>query len=211
LLIEAPSQILDLADYPVENREDIKAYIQRNLTPLTPLTPLPYQGMGEEEFSNSPLLAGEELEEQKFSNSPLLAGEGLGERSNLIAENEDNFMYVQQVLKAMADGFYSVNNFEQIPPDLETYYQQHWQKMQGDGLSDVAMDILRVLTAEETQPMSTVAISQIIKADVFDVAEIMETWLEFLQEIHTNKETKYQLYHHSFRLYLHDYSTLRNI
>jgi hypothetical protein len=98
-----------------------------------------------------------------------------------------------------------------LPPYLETYYQQHWQKMQGHGLSDVAMDILRVLTAEETQPMSTVAISQIIKADVFDVAEIMETWLEFLQEIHTNKETKYQLYHHSFRLYLHDYSTLRNI
>ena len=189
LLIEAPSQILDLADFQRENREDIKAYIRRNLTPLTPL---PYKGMGE----------------QESSNSPLLRGEGLGERFN---ENEDNFMYVQQILKAMTDGFYSANNFEQIPPYLETYYQQHWQKMQGHGLSDVAMDILRVLTAEETQPMSTVAISKIIKADVFDVAEIMETWLEFLQEIHTNKETKYQLYHHSFRLYLHDYSTLRNI
>ena len=233
LLIEAPSQILDLADFQRENREDIKAYIRRNLTPLTPL---PYEGMGEQEFSNSPLLPGEGLGErsnllaenediqrnltpltplpykgmgeQESSNSPLLRGEGLGERFN---ENEDNFMYVQQILKAMTDGFYSANNFEQIPPYLETYYQQHWQKMQGHGLSDVAMDILRVLTAEETQPMSTVAISKIIKADVFDVAEIMETWLEFLQEIHTNKETKYQLYHHSFRLYLHDYSTLRNI
>ena len=61
LLIEAPSQILDLADYPVENREDIKAYIQRNLTPLTPL---PYEGRGEQEFSNSPLLAGEGLGER---------------------------------------------------------------------------------------------------------------------------------------------------
>ncbi|MTJ47922.1 ATP-binding protein [Dolichospermum sp. UHCC 0259] len=179
LLIEAPSQILDLADYPVENRQDIKAYIQRNLTPL----------------------------DQEFSNSPLLAGEWLGEMFN---ENEDNFMYVQQVLKAIADGFYAANNFEQIPPDLETYYQQHWQKMQGEGLSDVAIDILRVLTAEETPAMSTVAISQIINADVFDVAEIMETWLEFLQEIHKGKETQYQLYHHSFRLYLHDYSNLCN-
>jgi hypothetical protein len=193
LLIEAPSQILDLADYPVENREDVKKYIQRNLTPLTLL---PYKGMGE----------------QEFSNSPLLPGEGLGERSNLIDKNEDNFMYVQQVLTAFAEGFYDQpENINSIPLDLESYYQQHWQKMQGEGLSDVAMDILRVLTAEETQAMSTVAISQIIKADVFDVAEILETWLEFLQEIHTNKETKYQLYHHSFRLYLHDYSTLRNI
>ena len=192
LLIEAPSQILDLADYPVENREDVKKYIQRNLTPLTLL---PYKGMGE----------------QEFSNSPLLPEEGLGERSNLIDKNEDNFMYVQQVLTAFAEGFYDQpENINSIPLDLESYYQQHWQKMQGEGLSDVAMDILRVLTAEETQAMSTVAISQIIKADVFDVAEILETWLEFLQEIHTNKETKYQLYHHSFRLYLYDYSTLRN-
>ncbi|MBO1049008.1 MAG: ATP-binding protein [Dolichospermum sp. DEX182a] len=173
LLIEAPSQVLDLADYPVENRQDIKAYIRKKRTAET-----------------------------QSSQRNII---------ELIHENEDNFIYVQEVLKAMADGFYSVNNFEQIPPDLESYYQQHWQKMQGDGLSDVAMDILRVLTAEETQPMSTVAISKIIKADVFDVAEIMETWLEFLQEIQTNKETKYQLYHHNFRLYLHDYSTLRNI
>ena len=173
LLIEAPSQVLDLADYPVENREDIKAYIRKKRTAET-----------------------------QSSQRNII---------DFIDEDEDNFMYVQQVLKAMADGFYSVNNFEQIPPYLETYYQQHWQRMQGHGLSDVAMDILRVLTAEETQPMSTVAISQIIKADVFDVAEIMETWLEFLQEIREGKETKYQLYHHSFRLYLHDYSTLRNI
>jgi hypothetical protein len=165
LLIEAPSQILDLADYPVENREDIKAYIRKKRTAET-----------------------------QSSQRNII---------ELINEHEDNFMYVQQVLKAMADGFYSVNNFEQIPPYLETYYQQHWQRMQGHGLSDVAMDILRVLTAEETQPMSTVAISQIIKADVFDVAEIMETWLEFLQETREGKETRYQLYHHSFRLYLH--------
>lgn len=172
LLIEAPSQILDLADYPVENREDIKKYIRKKRTAET-----------------------------QSSQRNI---------TELINENEDNFMYVQQILKAIANGFYSANNFEQIPPDLETYYQQHWQKMQGQGLSDVAMDILRVLTAEETQPMSTVAISQIIKADVFDVAQIMETWLEFLQETREGKETKYKLYHHSFQLYLHDYSTLPN-
>ncbi len=164
LLIEAPSQVLDLADYPVENRQDIKAYIRKKRTTET-----------------------------QSSQRNII---------ELINKNEDNFMYVQEVLKAMADGFYSVNNFEQIPPDLETYYQQHWQKMQGEGLSDVAVNILRVLTAEETPAMSTVAISQIIKADVFDVAEIMETWLEFLQETREGKETKYQLYHHSFRLYL---------
>ncbi len=125
-------------------------------------------------------------------------------------ENEDNFMYVQQILTAFAEGFYDQNDVNKIPPNLASYYQQHWQKMQGEGLSDIAVNVLRVLTTEEMQPISTAAISQMINADVFDVAEIMETWLEFLQETREDKQTKYQLYHHSFRLYLHDYSTLPN-
>lgn len=183
LLIEAPAQVLDLSDFQRENREDLKRYIERNLTPL------PYKGMGE----------------QEFSNSPLLAGEGLGERSQLISENEDNFMYAQQIVKAFTDGFYDQpENINCIPPDLESYYQQHWEKMQGDGLSDVAVNVLRVLTAGEMQPMSALVISQVINEDVFDVMEVMEQWLEFLREFREGKEVKYQLYHHAFRLWLRE-------
>ncbi|WP_413172315.1 ATP-binding protein [Anabaena azotica] len=178
LLIEAPSQVLDLSDFQRENREDVKLYIQRNLTPLPPF---PAREWGKD-------------------SSPLLVGEGLGERFN---ENEDNFMYVQQVLKAFAEGFYDQpENINNIPPNLESYYQQHWAKMQGDGLSDFAVNVLRVLTAGEIQPMSALAISQVINGDVFDVMEVIEQWLEFLHEFREGKETKYQLYHHSFRLWL---------
>ena len=35
LLIEAPSQILDLGDYPEQNRADVQTYIQQYFTPLT--------------------------------------------------------------------------------------------------------------------------------------------------------------------------------
>ncbi|MFM7368180.1 MAG: ATP-binding protein, partial [Sphaerospermopsis kisseleviana] len=53
LLIEAPSQVLDLSDFQRENREDVKEFIRRKRTAetqssqrnLTPLTPLPYKGM----------------------------------------------------------------------------------------------------------------------------------------------------------------------
>ncbi|MEA5551495.1 ATP-binding protein [Anabaena cylindrica UHCC 0172] len=164
LLIEAPSQVLDLSDYQVENREDVKEYIRRKRTTET-----------------------------QSSQRNII---------ELINEDEDNFMYVQQVIKAVADGFYSVNDVDQIPPDLETYYQQHWLKMQGEGLSDVAVDVLRVLTAGETQAMTTVAISKKINVDVYDVMEVLESWLEFLQEIRVGKEIRYTLYHHSFRLWL---------
>jgi hypothetical protein len=139
--------------------------------------------------------------EQEFSNSPLLPGEGLGVRFN---ENEDNFMYVQQVLTAFADGFYDENDVNKFPLGLESYYQQHWEKMQGDGFSDVAVNVLRVLTNGEMQPISALAISQVINEDVFDVMEVIEQWLEFLREFRKGKEVKYQLYHHGFRLWLRE-------
>jgi hypothetical protein len=185
LLIEAPSQILDLSEYPEQNREDVQAYIREYLTPLTP-------------FPSS--------EGGKDDNSPPLVGEGLGERSKLIArlttESENNFMYLHHILNAIAEGFYSAPyQFDRIPPGLEAYYQQHWQKIKGEGLSDVALKVLRVLTAAETGGMSTKAITQIIDEDEYDVAEILENWLEFLQQ-RVGKETTYSLYHPNFRLWL---------
>ncbi|HLP92166.1 MAG TPA: AAA family ATPase [Nostocaceae cyanobacterium] len=185
LLIEAPSQFLDLSDYPAENQQDIKTYMQRNLTPLPPY---PNRERGKEEDQNY---------------SPLLIGEGLGERSHLIGENEDNFMYVYEIVKAINEGFYSQpDQINSIPPNLEAYYQEHWQKIQGQGLSDMAIDLLRFFTAAESQPMSIFSMSEMIKADVYDVMEIIENWLEFLQETRISKESQYTLYHHSFRDWL---------
>jgi hypothetical protein len=77
LLIEASSQILDLADFQRDNREDVKEFIRRKRTTET-----------------------------QSSQRNII---------DFIDEDEDNFMYVQQVLTAFAEGFYSANNFEQIP------------------------------------------------------------------------------------------------
>jgi hypothetical protein len=75
--------------------------------------------------------------------------------------------------------------------------------MQGDGFSDVAVNVLRVLSAA-TQPMSILEFSQAVNVDVFDVMEVIEQWLEFLQEFRQGKEVKYQLYHHGFQLWLRE-------
>ncbi|WP_016951019.1 ATP-binding protein [Anabaena sp. PCC 7108] len=163
LLIEAPSQVLDLSDFQRENREDVKEFIRKKRTTETQSS-----------------------------------------QRNIIdlIDDEDNFMYVQQVLTAFAEGFYDENDVNNFPLGLESYYQQHWEKMQGDGFSDVAVNVLWVLTVGEMQPMSALTISQEINVDVFDVMEVIEMLLEFMQEFRTDKETKYQLYHHGFRLWL---------
>ncbi|MBH8560998.1 ATP-binding protein [Nostoc sp. CENA67] len=185
LLIETPSQSLDLADFSEENRQDVQAYIEKNLTPLPPL---PYEGRGEQK-----------------NFSPLLKGEGLEEGSNikrLIAECENNFMYLSQIINAINEGFYSEGfDFHQLPPGLEAYYQQHLQKMLDEAKEDFSIAVLNVLIQQQ-KAISTSAIAHIIDADEYDVEQVLENWFEFLHQQRITEENYYSLYHSSFRHWL---------
>jgi hypothetical protein len=222
LLIETPSQTLDLGDYPEQNREDVQAYIRNYLTPPAPL---PYKGRGEQNEQNSSSIAPLSKEKKGLSNSPLLAGEGLGERSNLkswltthnineeefctrlTAESQNNFMYLSQILPAIAQGFYSEPfQRDRIPPGLEAYYQSHWQQIKGNGLSSIELAVLNILVQQE-QPISAEAIADAIDEDDYEVEEALENWIEFLQQQHIDAETRYSLYHSSFRHWLGQHLT----
>ncbi|MEH2064387.1 MAG: ATP-binding protein [Nostoc sp.] len=203
LLIETPSQSLDLADYPEENRRDIQAYIQSYLTPLTPLTPLPYEGRGGQDYSSH------------------LVGEGLGERSSfkswlsnhqineeefcdrLTTDSENNFMYLSQIISATLGGFYPEPfQYNQLTSVLGAYYQQHLQNMisfeQEEGFNIAVLNVL----VQQKQPISVEAIAHIIDADEYEVEEVLENWLEFLQQQRIAEEIHYSLYHSSFRHWL---------
>ena len=216
LLIEAPVQSLHLEDYPQENKQDIQNYIRRNLTPLTPL---PYEGMGEQDASNSPSPITE-IEEKNLSNSPLLAGEGLGERSikswlnthqineaefmtNLTNRSENNFMYISQILAAITNNFYPQPSQigTSFPPQLETYYQQHLEKMLGSQYQDFPLAVLQVLS-QTTQPISVTDIANFLNTDEYDIEELLENWLEFLQIETISDSTTYKFYHDNFRQWL---------
>jgi hypothetical protein len=203
LLIETPSQTLDLSEYPQKNYEDVQAYIRRNLTPLPPFPRR--EGWEDDDYS------------------PPLVGEGLGERSQLCDRltnvSENNFMYLYHFFNAMpaavlfenpfgeraatiAAGFDSeVFQFDKIPPGLEAYYRQHWQKMQADNLSSIALGVLQILV-QQLQPISAETVAQIINEDAYDVEEVMESWYEFLQPQQFGRETRYGVYHSSFRNWL---------
>ncbi|MEH2299919.1 MAG: ATP-binding protein [Nostoc sp.] len=180
LLIETPSQSLDLADYPEQNHQDIQAYIQNYLTPLTPL---PYEGRGEQDYS--PPLVGEGLEERSNLKSCLsnyqISEQEFCDRLTTLSEN--NFMYLSQVISAITENFYPEPFwYNQLPPGLEAYYQQHLHKMippeQGMKYS---IDVLNVLIQQQ-KAISVDAITQIIDTDEYEVEEVLENWLEFLQQ-----------------------------
>ncbi|HEY9665867.1 MAG TPA: ATP-binding protein [Coleofasciculaceae cyanobacterium] len=148
LLIEAPSQVLTLEDYPEQNRADVQAYIQQYLTPL-------------------------HLTEQEFSEQ-------------LTAQSENNFMYLSQILAAIAEGFYSeLFQFDRIPPGLEAYYQNHWHRMNGNDLSPIELAVLRSLVTLQPpfdkQGISAELIAQMIDEDDYEVEVVLQNWIEFLR------------------------------
>ncbi|MDZ8226401.1 ATP-binding protein [Nostoc sp. ChiVER01] len=212
LLIETPSQSLDLADYPEENRRDIQAYIQNYLTPQEiPPTPLEKGG------NISPLLMGvrgdlkswlsnHQINEEEFS----VDAEQLAVRHRLTTLSENNFMYVSQIVGAIVENFYP-ESFEcdQLPPGLEAYYQQHLHKMfPPEQDTQHSTDVLNVLIQQqkaisvEALAQTAAAIAQIIDTDEYEVEEVLENWLEFLQQKRIGSETYYSLYHSNFRDWL---------
>jgi AAA ATPase domain len=173
LLIETPCQILDLAAYPEQNRRDVQSYIRQHLTPLEGLRKMSH--IDEEEFM-----------------------------TRFCFESEDNFMYLSQILPAIANGFYPKPlHRDKLPTDLAAYYQQHWQKMKAEGFSNIALEVLRVLTSREKgKGISVKAIAEIIDEDEYEVQEVLENWLEFLVQQKVSTETRYSFYHDSFRDWL---------
>ncbi|MGF1936528.1 MAG: AAA family ATPase [Nostoc sp. ChiQUE02] len=157
LLIEAPSEILDLAAYPQQNREDVEAYIRQ--------------------YVNN----DEELTAQ------------------LIAKSENNFMYLSQILPAIS------KEFEQLPPGLEAYYQQHLHKMippnSPSQERELKSSVLSVLV-QVSSVISAESIASTIDADEYDVEEVLENWREFLTLQEIDGEIRYSLYHSSFRDFL---------
>ena len=185
LLIEAPFQYLNLKDYSKENHQDIQTYIQQYLQDSLPLLSANKERLG-------------------------VSQEGFIEQ--LTSRSENNFMYVSQILAAIKNGFYSDKSsltdiFESIslPADLEAYYQQHLTKMfseeQGDEFKLNAQAVLNILV-KNSSPISVEEISQIIDFDEYDVEEVLENWIEFLNLYRIDGETCYNLYHQSFRNWL---------
>jgi hypothetical protein len=112
-------------------------------------------------------------------------------------------MYLSQIINAIAEGFYTESlQYNQLPPALEAYYQQHLQQMIPSAPeAELSLAVLNVLVQQQ-QPITVDAISQIIDTDEYEVEEVLENWLEFLDLQQVDSETYYRLYHDNFRQWL---------
>ena len=191
LLIEAPVQSLHLADYPQENKQDIQNYIQSYINLSPECRDVPWKVSTPNNVSTlKSWLNTHQINEAEFI-------------TNLTNRSENNFMYVSQILTAITNNFYPQPSqlATSFPPPLETYYQQHLEKMLGSQYEDFPLAVLKVL-AQTTQPISVTDIANLLNTDEYDVEEVLEDWLEFLQVETISDSITYKFYHDNFRQWL---------
>ncbi|MBW4591180.1 ATP-binding protein [Aetokthonos hydrillicola Thurmond2011] len=177
LLIETPAEIFDLDAYLQQNQEDVQTYIQQYIS-ATPSF-----------FNNAGWINNHSISKQQFCEE-------------LTVRSENNFMYLSHILKAISQGFYPEPfQFEPLPPGLEKYYNDHYQRINGKNLSSVALAVLKCLT-QLVEPLSAESIAQIIDEDEYEVEKVLENWLEFLHQQIRAEETLYNFYHTSFQKWL---------
>ena len=177
LLIEAPNQTLNLDHYPNQNQLDIHTYLQQSLTSTK-------QGAAIRDYLNT-----QHISEAEFYPS-------------LTAASENNFMYLSKLLCTIAQGTYlHPLEGDRLHPELEHYYQQHWQQMRGKRLSSIAHLVLRILVQQD-KPMSVEAIAATIGKEEYEVAKVLENWIEFLNPQLMQGTNCYKFYHSSFRNFL---------
>lgn len=173
LLIEAPSQVLDLAAYPEQNREDIRAYIRR--------------------YVNN----DEELTAQLIANSE----NNFMYTSAMLSDRLSQILPVISHSEALAS--HQASEFDGLPPGLEAYYQQHLDKMISANLPNEERELrLSVLKVLAEASLSAQAIASRIDVDEYDVEEVLEDWREFLRLEEVDGEIRYGVYHWSFGNFL---------
>lgn len=184
LIFETPTRIIDLKDYQMESIEDIKKYIELFLN--------------DEDFKNdlNQWIIEHNLNKTDFINQ-------LTEKSKSEI-GSPNFMYLRYVLPQIAQGYYqNLDTIEDLPLGLESYYFDHWHRM---NMTDLKIKIIYILTVIR-RPVTRSLLSKLVSSDKIKVNQqqvqvVLDQWKDFLVENIIEGEKCYKVYHASFNDFL---------
>lgn len=186
LLIETPFQILDLAEYPQENHEDIQAYIRLYVN-------------NDEELA-AKLTA--KSENNFMYLSEILYAVSESDRTAYLRE-----AIVTGQLPPALEAYYQQHLHKMIPPnapsqerELKLSVLRVLVQVSSEELAQTALLYERL--RQRLDSVTAAAIASTIDADEYDVEEILENWCEFLTLQQIDREISYSVYHSSFRDFL---------
>jgi hypothetical protein len=174
------SKKIPVNSYHETNRGDVKVYLKKVLSDST--------------------------NARKFLTSNSISLENLVER--LVENSAGNFMHATLVAQHLngREKNYSYESLEEIPADLDRYYESHWRRMKiafGEQWYDIKLPVLAELTENDVP----VSVEQIIRTIGIDdrhaVRTVLDEWSAFLhitpKSLSPYGVKQYKLYHKTFR------------
>ena len=170
-------QVFDLMQYSAESLADVKVYIDKRT-------------------SNSASIQNW-INRQNLQREQFVAA--------VAEKSQNNFMYLRYVLNDIDSGKYSDVNLQDLPRELEGYYEKHWARMEmavrDRELRRRKLKVIYLLT-KTRKPVSCDILADFAEEDALDVQEVLDDWEQFLRRS-GDISPDYSIYHASFQRFLH--------
>jgi len=170
-------QVFDLMQYSAESLADVKLYIDKRT-------------------SNSASIQSW-INRQNLQREQFVAA--------VAEKSQNNFMYLRYVLNDIDSGKYSDVNLQDLPRELEGYYEKHWARMEmavrDKELRRRKLKVIYLLTTTR-KPVSCDILADFAEEDALDVQEVLDDWEQFLRRS-SDTPPDYSIYHASFQRFLH--------
>jgi hypothetical protein len=170
-------QVFDLMQYSAESLADVKLYIDKRT-------------------SNSASIQSW-INRQNLQRDQFVAA--------VAQKSQNNFMYLRYVLNDIDSGKYSDVTLNDLPRELEGYYEKHWDRMEmavkDKELRRRKLKVIYLLT-KTRKPVSCDILADFAEEDALDVQEVLDDWEQFLGR-NSDIPPDYSINHASFQRFLH--------
>jgi DNA-binding transcriptional MerR regulator len=175
--------VFDLMQYSAESLADVKVYIDKRT-------------------SNSASIQSW-INRQNLQREQFVAA--------VAEKSQNNFMYLRYVLNDIDSGKYSDVTLEDLPRELEGYYEKHWARMEmavrDKELRRRKLKVIYLLT-KVRKPVSCDLLADFAEEDALDLQEVLDDWEQFLRRS-GDSPPDYSIYHASFQRFLHRIEVVR--
>lgn len=183
----ANKTVFDLMKYSTDSQKDVEAYLAKRT---------------ERSELIQDWIKGRNLQREQFVTA-------------VAEKSEKKFIYLRHVLDEIEGGTYNDVNLNDLPAGLEEYYQKHWGQMMGmgrenDPLLELKVRIIYFLSQAE-EPVSCRWLARSAgEKNVMTVQQVLGKWNSFLRHEKVGRETRYTIYHNSFRQFLEADETVQS-
>ncbi len=181
----ANKTVFDLMKYDAESLEDVKAFLAKRT---------------ERSQLIQDWIKARNLQREQFVTA-------------VAEKSEKKFIYLRYILDEIEGGTYNDVNLNDLPAGLQEYYQKHWGQMmdrEDDPLLELKVRIIYFLSQAE-EPVSCRWLAKSAREkNVMKVQQVLGKWNSFLRHEKVGKETRYTIYHNSFRQFLEADETVQS-